>query len=104
MGMRPGDVETRRPLAELGLDSIMGLMIRNRAERALGVRVPATALWNHPTIDAFADLLDRRLAEAAGAPAAVSGPAEPGPSREGAPGSAARGWNDLLDRIESDGS
>nr|BFE29983.1 type I polyketide synthase [Actinomadura rugatobispora] len=102
IGMRPGDVETRRPLAELGLDSIMALMIRNRAERALGLRIPATALWNHPTIDAFADLLDRRLAEADGAPATASRKAEPGPSREAAPGPAARGWNDLLTRIESD--
>ncbi|GLZ06502.1 phthiocerol synthesis polyketide synthase type I PpsA [Actinomadura sp. NBRC 104412] len=101
MGLRPDDVETRRPLAELGLDSIMGLMIRNRAERAFGLRVPATALWNHPTIDDLAAFLDARLAEADGAPAPASGPADPGPSREASPGPAARGWNDLLTRIES---
>ncbi|MFI0406066.1 acyltransferase domain-containing protein [Actinomadura sp. 3N508] len=89
MGTRPGDVETRRPLAELGLDSIMALMIRNRAERAFGLRIPATALWNHPTIDALTTFLDGRLGDADDAP-----PAEP-------PGPAARGWNDLLTHIES---
>ncbi|TDB91903.1 SDR family NAD(P)-dependent oxidoreductase [Actinomadura sp. KC216] len=95
MGMRPGDVEPRRPLAELGLDSIMALMIRNRAERAFGLRVPATALWNHPTIDALTTFLDGRLADA-------DDPSpEPVPPPEGSSGPAARGWNDLLTHIES---
>jgi hypothetical protein len=38
------------PLTSIGLDSLMGLELRNRIEAGLGVRVPATLLWTFPTI------------------------------------------------------
>ena len=41
------------PLTSLGMDSLMGLELRNRIEAALGTRLPATALWTYPTVRSF---------------------------------------------------
>ncbi|MCA9715865.1 MAG: KR domain-containing protein, partial [Myxococcales bacterium] len=46
------DLETT--FTSLGMDSLMGLELRNRVEAALGVRVAATALWSHPTVTRLA--------------------------------------------------
>jgi acyl carrier protein len=57
-----GKVALGRPLADLGLDSLMATAVRRRLESVLGVELPATLLWNCPTLDALAvhlnDLLD----------------------------------------------
>jgi acyl transferase domain-containing protein/NADPH:quinone reductase-like Zn-dependent oxidoreductase/acyl carrier protein/SAM-dependent methyltransferase len=41
------------PLTGLGMDSLMGLELRNRIEDLLGVKVPATLLWTYPTVSAL---------------------------------------------------
>jgi len=41
------------PLTSLGMDSLMGLELRNRIEAALGITVPATLLWTYPTVAAL---------------------------------------------------
>jgi acyl carrier protein len=38
------------PLTSLGMDSLMGLELRNRIEATLGITVPATLLWTYPTV------------------------------------------------------
>nr|ALD82522.1 polyketide synthase [Nannocystis sp. MB1016] len=53
-------VET--PLTALGMDSLMGLELRNRIEAALGLRIPATLLWIYPTVTALAEHLAGLLA------------------------------------------
>lgn len=82
--MDPGEpVSPRHRLIDLGLDSLMAVELRDRLRRKLGLerRLPATLVFDHPTIEAVAAFLDRRLAEevgadadaaAAGAPAAGS--------------------------------
>jgi acyl carrier protein len=45
------------PFSDLGMDSLMGLELRNRIEGALGIIVPATLLWTYPTGTALAEYL-----------------------------------------------
>jgi acyl transferase domain-containing protein/acyl carrier protein len=43
-------LDSSAPLTGLGMDSLMGLELRNRIEAALGISLPATTLWTYPTI------------------------------------------------------
>ncbi|AUX44989.1 hypothetical protein SOCE26_064650 [Sorangium cellulosum] len=59
-------LEARRPLQELGLDSLMAVELRNRLAAKIGVKLQATLLFDHPTPDALARFLATKLL---GAPA-----------------------------------
>ncbi|MEZ4240745.1 MAG: AMP-binding protein [Myxococcota bacterium] len=73
-GTAPGDVDPARPLVEAGLDSTAGVALAGEVEQRLGRPVPASLVWDHPSIDAIA----RHLAgEAAAAPVAVAPSDEP---------------------------
>nr|ALD82523.1 polyketide synthase [Nannocystis sp. MB1016] len=72
-------LDVQAPLTSLGMDSLMGLELRNRIEVALGIRSPATLLWTYPTVAALSEHL---LAEL-GAPS-------PAPSEELSPEAAQR--------------
>jgi polyketide synthase 12/myxalamid-type polyketide synthase MxaF len=58
-------IDPHTPFAELGLDSLMGLELRNRIEVELDVSVSGTALWNRPTVDELAAYILARLSEPA---------------------------------------
>jgi acyl carrier protein len=45
------------PLTSLGMDSLMGLELRNRMVATLGVPLPLTLLWTYPTMRALSELL-----------------------------------------------
>jgi phthiocerol/phenolphthiocerol synthesis type-I polyketide synthase A/phthiocerol/phenolphthiocerol synthesis type-I polyketide synthase B len=86
------DLEADRPLAELGLNSLMAMAIRREAEILAGIELSATMLFNHPTVAALADYLAKVVA-----PQADSG------NDEIAELSASAGstLDSLFDRIES---
>ncbi|WP_338866156.1 SDR family NAD(P)-dependent oxidoreductase [Myxococcus stipitatus] len=61
-------IDREAPLQSFGLDSLMGLELRNRLEAALGVPLPASLMWKHPTLAALGEhltgeVMDRTLAE-----------------------------------------
>jgi acyl carrier protein len=58
-----------RPFRALGLDSLMGLELRNRLERVLGLKLSASTVWNFPT----ANQLCAYLAAQVGCPESSAG-------------------------------
>jgi acyl transferase domain-containing protein len=60
------------PFNTLGMDSLMGLELRNRLESDLGVNLPATLVWSHPTIAALVPHLATKMEVSLEAPTAES--------------------------------
>jgi 6-methylsalicylic acid synthase len=44
------DVDPKVALPELGMDSVMTVALRKQLQSTLGVRVPPTLVWGHPTV------------------------------------------------------
>ncbi|EGX58132.1 Beta-ketoacyl synthase [Streptomyces zinciresistens K42] len=53
------------PFAEMGLESLMGVELRNRLEKELDIRLSATLVWAHPTIGQLTDALLGRVVQGA---------------------------------------
>ncbi len=64
LGLDPSRPPDRaRPLRELGLDSLLAVELRNVISNGLGLprRLPATLLFDYPSVGAIADYLAREL-------------------------------------------
>ena len=57
LGMRPADVDPRRPFASFGLGSLQAVRLAADLEEWLGRRLSPTLAYDHPTIDALARFL-----------------------------------------------
>jgi acyl transferase domain-containing protein/acyl-CoA synthetase (AMP-forming)/AMP-acid ligase II/acyl carrier protein len=53
----PRSIELRQGLSDLGLDSIMSIEVRGRLEAELESSLPATLLFDYPTLETLADYL-----------------------------------------------
>ncbi|WP_159843627.1 type I polyketide synthase [Nocardia sp. CY41] len=58
-------ISERTPLRELGLDSMMAVELRDALSADLGVRLPATLLFDHPTVAAVSEEIARLGARSA---------------------------------------
>ncbi|MGQ4420994.1 beta-ketoacyl synthase N-terminal-like domain-containing protein, partial [Streptomyces sp. SAS_269] len=54
-------IDPDRPLRDLGVDSLAAVELRNALGTATGTRLPATLVFDHPTVRAVATFLDERL-------------------------------------------
>jgi myxalamid-type polyketide synthase MxaE and MxaD len=79
MRLDPAQLAASTPLGSLGLDSLMGLEIRNRLEASLGLTISAALLWTYPTIAALAEHFAQALDLPPEAPP-VPAPASSAPS------------------------
>jgi acyl transferase domain-containing protein/acyl carrier protein len=53
-------IDAAKTFRALGLDSLMGLELRTQLERRFAIAVPATLVWNYPTVSALAREMARR--------------------------------------------
>ncbi|OBF11853.1 type I polyketide synthase [Mycobacterium sp. ACS4331] len=69
LGLPAEDVDTRLPLVEIGVDSIMTVALRRQLEKQTGLALPPTLLWEHPTAAAvtarIVELLEEEISTAA---------------------------------------
>ncbi|TDB99568.1 SDR family NAD(P)-dependent oxidoreductase, partial [Nonomuraea longispora] len=75
LGYAPAEVEVDRAFKDLGFDSVTAVELRGRLNAALGVRLPATVIFDYPNVKVLAGLVrDELLGTQAGiVPASVGG-------------------------------
>jgi acyl carrier protein len=81
-GLSPAQIPVS--FAELGMNSLMAVELRNRLEANTGCRLPTVAIFNYPTADALTDY----LGDALGLSADDSSP--PAPAHDAASSAASR--------------
>ncbi len=83
---RPETLDPRQPLMDLGLDSLMAVELRSRLALGLGLGrgLPATLIFEHPSIEAIAALLVRRVTDGGAEPRTEGAPAPPRGASEAA--------------------
>ncbi|WP_131768378.1 acyl carrier protein, partial [Candidatus Protofrankia californiensis] len=61
LGLRARRVSTSATFAELGLDSLRALELRERIQQLFEVSIPVASIWEHPTIAELSAYLDELL-------------------------------------------
>ena len=57
----PQSIELRQGLRDLGLDSILSIEVRSRLEKTLECPLPATLLFDYPTVETLAEYLSKTV-------------------------------------------
>ena len=81
LGTTPDNLDMERPVTELGLDSLMGIELRNWIEKELRMNLPGVELLRGPSIARVAQILLQQLSpdwspETESSPAQERDPAE----------------------------
>ncbi len=74
LNLPPAEVDTRLPFGQYGLDSVKAVSLSAELGGWIGVDLPATLLWDHPTIDALSLYLATRAQERQAGPVAAAVP------------------------------
>ena len=61
LGFSPVDIDIRKPFAEYGLDSMVGVFLAGDLEDWLGLQLSPTVLWDYPTAEALTHYLAAEL-------------------------------------------
>ncbi|RKT54433.1 type I polyketide synthase [Saccharothrix australiensis] len=77
LGRQEGGIGAGDTFTELGLNSLSALELRTRLNALTGARLPATALFDHPTVDGLAGVIDELVGEVV--PEEAAEPVEPVP-------------------------
>ncbi len=83
-GLSIDDIDSRRPLAEYGLDSQVSVQIAGELESTLGRPLAPTLVWDYPTIDAIAAHLSEDPPRLAASGSSTSAGKTPAPARDDA--------------------
>ena len=57
----PDEIALDQPLADLGVDSLMAVELANQLEHNLGPTIPASFLFEHPTLEGLVDYLVEQM-------------------------------------------
>ena len=57
----PERLDLQKPMGTMGVDSLLALEFVRRLSRSMGIKVPATVVFNYPTIRKLAVLLESRM-------------------------------------------
>ena len=64
LGLEPqARIDSRLPLGELGLDSLLALELSRSLGAAVGIRLSATLLFDYPTVESLVGFLSRKIFE-----------------------------------------
>ena len=73
LGTTPEGLDEAQPLNEVGLDSLMGVELKNRVESDLQIALPVATLLQEPSLSQFAEkILTQLFAESGSAPDPIS--------------------------------
>lgn len=74
LGLAVNRVDVQKPLRNMGIDSLMTLELRNRLESSLKLTLPATLVFNYPTVAALTGHLAEKMGVPLHAPKAEAQP------------------------------
>ncbi|KAH5774382.1 mellein synthase [Parastagonospora nodorum] len=57
------EIDTRVPLSDYGVDSIMTIALRQKLQSKLKIKVPQTLMWNYPTVSAMVGWFQKQFEE-----------------------------------------
>jgi acyl carrier protein len=71
LGLAADQIDVRKGLFDLGMDSLMSVELKSRLEATTGCALPATLTFKYPTVVALTDFLGDRLGLTSGVPTTV---------------------------------